>query len=272
MMANEVTIAAVQCTPYWNNKAANYQMLSDALAAVEADVIVLPELCTTDYSFLNKEEAFNATDEAVTVAAFFASFTKEKKAVLVAGFAERDGQDVYNSAIIVLPDGSYEIYRKTHLFFKEKLCFANGNTGFKTIQHPLKDCRIGVMVCYDWRFPESARSLALQGADIICVPANLVTTVWETGMKARALENNVFVAVANRCGTEERMLDNGGTQTLRFNGKSVLYNIDGTPIAQLSETENNILTVTVDVDKSRNKFFNEFNNIFTDRRPDLYSR
>lgn len=270
MMTDKITIVAVQCTPHWNNKSANYQMLGDALALVEADIILLPELCTTGYSFLNKEESLDAADEAVTVAAFFAPFTKEKNAVLVAGFAERDRQDVYNSAIIVLPDGQCEVYRKTHLFFKEKLCFANGNTGFKSIQHPLKDCRIGVMVCYDWRFPESARSLALQGADIICVPANLVTTGWETGMKARALENNVFVAVANRCGTEERILDDGSTQTLRFNGKSVIYNINGTTIAQLSETENEILTATVDISKSRNKFFNEFNNIFTDRRPDLY--
>jgi 5-aminopentanamidase len=269
-MQNNITIAVVQCTPQWSNKAANYDMLKAAITDVDADIIVLPELCTTGYSFLTKEEAFEAADDAATTAAFFQSIANEKKAVIVAGFAEKDGNEVYNSALMVLPNGSYEVYRKTHLFYKETICFAKGNTGFNVITHPYKDCKIGVMVCYDWRFPESARTLALLGADIICVPANLVTTVWETGMKARALENNVYVAVANRCGTEERILDDGKMQTLSFNGKSVIYNIDGSAIAQLAEIENKTLTAIVDINKSRNKFFNQYNDVFNDRRPDLY--
>ncbi len=269
-MSNEITIAAVQCTPKWNDKVGNYNMLKAAIADITADIILLPELCTTGYSFLNKQEAFTAADEATTIANFFQPIADAKKAIIIAGFAERDGSDVYNSALIVLPNGGYEVYRKTHLFFKETVCFKRGNSGFKVVTHPYKDCKIGVMVCYDWRFPESARTLALQGADIICVPANLVTTVWEIGMKARALENNLFVAVANRCGVEERILNDGSKQTLRFNGKSVVYGIDGAALQQLTDDENKTICITVDVMKSRNKFFNDYNDVIKDRRPNLY--
>lgn len=265
-----IKVTVVQFTPEWNNKTANYNSLHSLLTNITGDIIVLPELCTTGYSFLTKTEALQQADDATTVFDFFAPFAKESGAVIIGGFAEKENEPVYNSAFIIMPDGKHKVYRKTHLFYKEKLAFDEGNTGFFTITHPYKDCRIGVMVCYDWRFPESARTLALQGADIICVPANLVTPVWQTGMAARALENNVFVAVANRAGNEERILDNGEIQRLTFTGKSALYNIDGSPLKQLKQEPLLAFTKTIDVMAARKKSFNEFNDIFNDRRPDMY--
>jgi len=126
------------------------------------------------------------------------------------------------------------------------------------------------MVCYDWRFPESARTLALKGADVIACPSNLVTSVWEIGMRSRALENAVFVAVANRCKTETRSLDNGLKQELNFTGKSVLYNTSGTTLKQADGENDTVIEFTIDAREARNKSFNEYNDVFNDRKPSLY--
>ena len=126
------------------------------------------------------------------------------------------------------------------------------------------------MVCYDWRFPESARTLALKGADVIACPSNLVPSVWEIGMRSRALENAVFVAVANRCKTETRSLDNGLKQELNFTGKSVLYNTSGTTLKQADGENDTVIEFTIDAREARNKSFNEYNDVFNDRKPSLY--
>jgi predicted amidohydrolase len=269
-MTKKATISIVQFTPKWLDKPANYAAIEQLLAGVESDVIVLPELCATGYSFLDKSEVVAQADSAEAFAAFLLPIAMRKKAVIVAGFAEKNGENVYNAALIALPDNRFEVYRKTHLFYKEKLCFQEGNSGFKVVTHPFFDLKIGIMVCYDWRFPESARTLALAGADLIVCPSNLVTTVWEIGMKARALENSVFVAVANRCGTETRTLEDGSLQNLSFTGQSALYDTMGAEILKANAENNCVLTAEIEVEKSRNKAFNAFNNIFADRRPAFY--
>ncbi len=269
-MDNKATIAIVQFTPQWDNKPANYRNIQAILASIHADIVVLPELCTTGYSFLSQQEALASADKASTIADAFQAYADQSGTVIVAGFAEKDGDKAYNSAIVVSPDQPFVVYRKTHLFFKEKDCFEPGNSGFKVVKHPLIDCNIGVMVCYDWRFPESARTLALQGADLIVCPSNLVTSVWEIGMRSRALENNVFVAVANRCGKEMRYLDDGSTQELVFTGKSALYNINGKELAQATEDKDGVITFTIDIAQSRHKMFNSYNDIFLDRNPAMY--
>lgn len=269
-MSTELTVAVAQFTPRWNDKGHNRDAVQTLLRGASAHLVVLPELCTTGYSFLTKEEASAAADTAKETAAFFVPEAQRANAVIVAGFAEREGDEVYNSAIMASPNGSYEVYRKTHLFFREKDCFAPGNTGFVVVKHSAVDCNLGVMICYDWRFPESARTLALMGADVICVPANLVTSVWEIGMKARALENNLFVAVANRCGTERRTLPDGSKQRLTFTGKSVVYNVDGSEMAQATPEGDSIFKVTINVAKSRDKFFNAYNHVLNDRAPHHY--
>jgi len=126
------------------------------------------------------------------------------------------------------------------------------------------------MVCYDWRFPESARTLALKGADVIACPSNLVTSVWEIGMRSRALENAVFVAVANGYKMETRSLDNGLKQELNFTGKSVLYNTSGTTLKQADGENDTVIEFTIDAREARNKSFNEYNDVFNDRKPSLY--
>lgn len=264
-------ISLVQFTPEFGEPLHNLRQIAGLLQDVETDIILLPELCTTGYSFLTREETLAASEgpggESI---AFFKQLANEHNAMVIAGFAERDGDEAYNSALITVPGGDSKVYRKTHLFFREKECFSEGNSGFFIVEHPLKDCKVGVMICNDWRYPEAARSLTLLGADIIACPSNLVSNVWGIGMAARALENKVFVAVANRCGTEARQLEDGSTQSLTFTGGSVLYNFTGEPIEQADKTEQQVITIEIDPLLTRDKFFNAYNDLLNDRRPAFY--
>lgn len=266
-----VKISLVQFTPEFGAPAKNLQLIAGLLQGVETDIIVLPELCTTGYSFLTAEETLAAAESPDgESAAFFKQLANHHQAVVIAGFAERDGDKAYNSALIALPGGELRVYRKTHLFFREKVCFSPGDSGFFIVEHPLTDCKVGIMICNDWRYPEAARSLALLGADIIACPSNLVSNVWGIGMAARALENKVYVAVANRCGTETRPMDDGSTQSLTFTGGSVLYNFTGEAIEQADKTGQRVITLEIDPLLTRDKFFNAYNDLLNDRRPEFY--
>jgi predicted amidohydrolase len=292
-----IRISAIQFTPLWRNKPGNLAAIRRLLGGLESDIILLPELCTTGYSFLSKEEAIQEAEdlsgESVTL---IKELDCDMKTMIIAGFAEKDkdNDEVYNSALLALPDGNVKIYRKTHLFFKEKLCFAPGNTGFFVVDHPLVDCRVGVMICNDWRYPEVARTLGLLGADIIVCPSNLVSELWSLAMPARAIENKVYLAVANRTGAEERILednkdynldankdekkdDNNGEnqdykqkQLLSFNGGSVIYSFDGSVLAKAGNDEEAVITAAIEPLNTRDKSFNAYNDLFKDRRPDYY--
>ena len=266
-----VKLSVVQFTPVWADKAHNLEKIAYLIEDLRSDIIVLPELCTTGYSFLTKTEALGeAEDVNGNGIAFFRQAAIDKKAMIIAGFAERDGEHAYNSAVAALPDGVVKIYRKTHLFFKETLCFAPGNSGFYVIEHPLVECKVGIMICNDWRYPEAARSLALLGADLIVCPSNLVSKLWGVGMPARALENKVYLAVANRGGTETRSLDDGTVQALTFNGGSVVYDFNGSPLVTAASDEETVLTMLIDPVLTREKNFNAYNDLIKDRRPDQY--
>lgn len=299
MNMTTITIAVVQFTPILGARARNMDAMKAILSGVVADLIVLPELSTSGYSFISREEAVAAAEdlEGIGVVALRA-LAESHRAVVVAGFAERGGAPgetragpgetragserarpsarpgtepkVYNSALIALPDSRVRVYRKSHLFAREKDCFDPGDSGFFVTEHPLKDCRIGVMVCNDWRYPEASRALALGGADVIACPSNLVSSTWQIGMAARALENKVYVAVANRCGEEIRQLPDGSTQELRFTGRSVVYDLNGQPLVQAGPEESRVLTVEIDPGATRDKSFNRWNDLFLDRRVDLY--
>jgi predicted amidohydrolase len=267
-----ITLSIIQFTPNWNEKQQNLQRIELLIAGITADIILLPELCTTGYSFLSKEEALlQAEDAAGATAALLKKLAIAKQAMIIAGLAEKDGGHAYNSALIALPNGDLKVYRKSHLFYKEKHCFEPGNSGFFVVDHPVKDCKVGVMVCNDWRYPEASRTLALMGADIIAIPSNLVSTLWGIVMPARAFENKVYLAVANRCGTEVRTLDDGTAQSLTFNGQSVVYDFNGAPLVQAGKLEDDVLNVSIDPALTRDKSFNAYNDLFNDRRPDLYA-
>src|ERR1700733_8335890 len=110
-----VKLSVVQFTPSFGNKQHNLDQIAKLLSGSRADIIVLPELCTTGYSFLNRQEALNAAEDAAgESAAFFKRLAIELEAMIIAGFTEKEGNKVYNSALAALPDGSVRVYRKTH--------------------------------------------------------------------------------------------------------------------------------------------------------------
>lgn len=250
--------SVLQFTPTFRDVDANTSAIVQLIGSTQSDVIILPELATSGYFFTSRNEAALYAEpvdgdhmQAITRAA------QEHGRVVVCGFAERDGDALYNSAIIAAPDMAPRTYRKTHLFYKERFCFDEGNTGFFVVNIPHLDLNLGTMICYDWRFPEAARTLALRGADVIAVPSNLVTELWPRVMPTRAIENMVYLAVANREGSEE----NGG-EVVSFNGRSMIYGYNGDELGRDAE---------IDPVQTRTKSFNAINDIFTDRRPEFYA-
>ena len=183
---------------------------------------------------------------------------------LVAGLPERDGAQCYNSAVIIGPSGFLGRYRKTHLFYEETLFFSPGETGFQVWDIGL--ARVGIMVCFDWFYPESARTLALKGADIICHPSNLVLPHCPDAMVTRCLENRVFTITANRIGSEER----GGKARLTYIGQSEIISPRGAILSRASSDQDAFAILDINPHEARDKSLNAYNDLLRDRRTDFY--
>lgn len=242
--------------------------ITDVLNSVEDedfDLLVLPELFAVGYQFKSREEAISLADRAGEGITFerLKKLSFEKKCAIVYGFPEIKGEKLFNSAMAILPDGSFYIYQKTHLFDTEKQIFNPGESGF--IVFRFNNVLLGIMICFDWRFPESARKLAMEGAQIICHPSNLVMTTCPEAMITRALENHVFTITANRIGVENRT----GTN-LRFIGRSRIIAPDGTLLGELNSSETALLSAEINPELADNKKVTPQNDLFEDRRPEFY--
>lgn len=232
------------------------------------DLLVIPELANSGYLFASFEELNNTSEEAGQ-GDFYEALQKisdNENINIVAGFNEKSREDYFNSAYIIRPNGKFDVYRKLHLFDEEKKWFKPGNKlGIYSIEVNGEKINIGVMICFDWFFPETARSLALAGADIICHPANLVMPYCQRAMFARALENQVFTITANRIGK-----DINGDKDIFFTGESVILDPKGNYLARAKTDSEEIQTVDINPLLARNKFLNPNNNIFADRRVDVF--
>ena len=165
--------------------------------------------------------------------------------------------------MLVGPDGYVATYRKIHLFFEETLWFDPGDGAYDV--HDIGTCRVGMMICFDWIFPEAARVLSLKGADLLCHPANLVLPFCQDAMVTRCLENGVYAVTANRMGTESR-----GEKELHFTGKSQITGPDGTILCRAGGDSVETQVVEIDTTRSREKALNPFNDLFRDRKPEFY--
>ncbi len=258
-------IALVQSDPQFGELERNGADLLAAIQSVDADLYILPELCLSGYDFEDRKEAASYAEPAdgPNVSALATAATA-REAGIVFGFAESTPEGrLYNSSILALPDGRRRVYRKTHLFAREKLLFDPGDTGF--FVEEFRGLRVGLAICFDWMFPESFRTLALKGADIIAHCSNLVLPYCQRTDYARAVENRLYVASANRVGTEER-----GGRKLSFTGKSVLVSPDGDYLLELPTTGRAVAVAVVHPVKARDKKLGVYNDILADRRPELY--
>jgi predicted amidohydrolase len=257
--------AFIQFDPVFGEIEVNIKKAVGLVERTGAEIIVLPELFNTGYLIVSKDEAFDLsepipggkTTEALSAAA------REKNAYIVAGLIERQNDNLFNSAVVLSPSGYLGKYRKIHLFSEEKLWFQPGDLGFKVFDIGI--CKIGVMVCFDWFFPESMRTLALKGADLICHSANLVLPFCQDAMITRCLENRVFAITANRTGVENRK-----GKTLHYTGKSQITGPDAKILYQAGAETEEIGIAEIDVNLSRDKNLNLYNHILFDRRKNFY--
>ena len=257
-------IGYVQTAPIFGEKEQNFKHVEDSLRNKKADLIVLPELFATGYTFVSKEEAeFFAEDLNGITARFLKKMAKSTGAIVVGGFIEREDSDIFNSSMVVSNTSVIGAYRKLHLYYKEKLWFSPGNQSIKVYE--LNDFKLGIMICFDWIFPETARTLAILGADIIAHPANLVLPYCQKAMVTRCLENRVFAITSNRIGQEKRGMDN-----FNFTGASQITSFDGTILSSAPSDRTHVDFVDIDIMNARNKKLNDFNDIIADRRTEYY--
>ncbi len=230
------------------------------------DLIVLPELVYTGYIFLNREEALRIGRKyREKMYSHIEKFSDRYSAVVVAGFPEATDGKVYNSAFIAYKGGVIDTYRKLHLFYREKEWFDPGDKPL-TIYKIGNMFRLGVMICFDWRFPEVARILSLKGADIIAHPSNLVYDYAYTVMLARSVENKVYTITSNRVGIDER-----GGMRIRFKGMSQIVSPDMEILYRGYKYREDAKVVEVDVNRARDKMATKLNHLFMDRRVEYYS-
>lgn len=270
-----IKVAAIQFEPHVCDKKHN---MDQALGLIEqagnqgASLIVLPELCNSGYMYNSREEAL-AMAEPVPGGPTVDEWSKMAKkfnAYIFAGITESEGMRLYNTMAVVGPDGFVGKYRKTHLWNEEKLFFEPGDLGFPVFEFPFG--KVGCRICYDGCFPHVTSIYAAQGVDIICDSTNWVvagevqTCEKQTcAYTAQALSvlYGIFSVCADRIGTERDCTFIGGSCIISPLGEFLA----GPAPADKSQ----VLVAEINVpDSKRAKIWTEHNNLFTDRRTDLY--
>src|SRR3954462_8991606 len=262
-----VNVASVQMAPRVGEYEANQAALAEAIAGAGADVVVLPELATSGYVFDSVEEARSVARPAAVALAPWISAAAAAGCVVAGGFAELDGDAVFNSGALVEGSGVLAVYRKLHLWDREQLFFAPGSSLPPVVDTAVG--RLGMCICYDLEFPEVVRGLALRGAELVCAPTNWPDEGRPDGERpmelvrtmAAASSNRVFIAAADRCGSE-RGVD--------WVGGSAIVAPSGFPLAAPGACEPGVLRASVDLAEARDKRVSERNDVLGDRRVDVY--
>jgi 5-aminopentanamidase len=262
-----VIVTSVQMAPRVGEYEANQAAVVEAIARADADLVVVPELATSGYVFESASEARALARPADVALAPWVSAAAAAGCVVAGGFAELDGDTLYNSGALVDGSGVLAVYRKLHLWDREQLFFEAGSE-----LPPVVDTaagRLAMCICYDLEFPEVVRGLALRGAELVCAPTNWPDEGRPEGERpmevvramAAASSNRVFIALADRCGSE-RGVD--------WVGGSAILAPSGFPVAGPGACEPAVLRATVDLGEAREKRISERNDVLADRRVDVY--
>lgn len=259
-------IAFAQYLPVFGETGTNFRTIERLVSEADsADLLVLPELGTTGYEFRDRAEVASLAEPFSTgpLSSMLRDLAARHQTTLVIGYAERDGNRLYNACQLATPDGSLTNYRKIHLFSRETELFDPGNALPPVVETPAG--RVGLMICFDWFFPETSRVLALAGAQVIAHPSNLVLTYCQKAMYARSVENGVFTITANRIGTEDR-----AGRSLTFTGASQILDHRGNLLASAGANAEAIGTADVDLTQADDKQITPYNHLLNSRRTDLY--
>lgn len=259
-------IAFLQFQPRRKDVKTNLHTIHTLLDGLTADLVVLPELSNSGYLYESPQTLKPFAEQQDGNGVFLSALrglAGQINGIFVTGYAEVDGEYLYNSAAAVSAKGIVANYRKTHLYADEKDLFQPGDTGFITFQH--KNVVIGMMICFDWIFPEAARALALAGAQVIAHPANLVMPYCQDAMVTRSLENKVFTITANRIGKEQL-----GSKELDFTGISQITTPNGEILYRAPKEKSAIHVIEIDPEIALDKHISPRNNLFDDRRSGFY--
>lgn len=281
-----VTVAAVQMACDWDldGNIARADRLVREAAARGARVILLPELFETPYFCIEQDTRhlnLAHTLEECRALQHFAALARELAVVLPISFFERSGPAYFNSIAILDADGTnLGIYRKSHIpngpGYQEKNYFSPGDTGFKVWQ--TRFARLGVGICWDQWFPETARAMALMGAELLLFPTAIGTEPppalalnsrdhWQRTQQGQAAANLTPLIASNRYGLERSLQDPKGLY-IRFYGSSFIADAMGAKVEEAPEEGEAVLTHVFDLDEVARLRDNWF--VFRDRRPDLY--
>lgn len=259
-MMKNMKLGYIQFDPKFGDKEANLKKIGELVVkASKADLLVLPEMCTTGYMMNSYEEAESLSEETNgNIVSELIKIAKINDVYLIVGMPEKERGQIFITSVVVGPEGLIAKHQKSHLFMKDKLYFTPGNT--KPIVFEINGTKIGLGVCYDYMFPEFWRKLALEGAEVFVNTANFVYDYGFKMMQARAIENGVFSITVNRVGAERGTTFRGGSEIVDNRGN----------VQKKAGDEEEIFVIEIDAKKSRIKQWNEYNDLFKDRRIDLY--
>jgi predicted amidohydrolase len=256
-----------QFRPLFGKPDHNCKKVIERLRTARADLIVLPELAFTGYLFKDRAEVKTLAEDpkkSPTVESLIA-LCRRRKFHLVTGFCEKARDKYFNSALLLGPKGIRRVYRKLHLFMDEPDWFDPGDKHLAVDK--VNDAKVGIMICFDWIFPEVARTLALRGADIIAHPSNLVLPHCQQAMLTRSLENGVFSITANRFGPDRRPHGE-----IKFTGHSQIVGPRGDLLFRAPAQRDQIHILQIDPARARDKAVTSENQLLRDRRSEFYGR
>jgi N-carbamoylputrescine amidase len=282
-MTGTVTFAATQMACSWETgeNVDRAEGLVREAAALGAQVVLLQELFETPYFCIDQDARHFGLARPVAghpIVARLQRLAAELGVVLPVSVFERAGQAFFNSLVMIDADGeALGVYRKSHIpdaiGYQEKFYFTPGDTGFKVWR--TRYGVLGVGICWDQWFPESARSMALMGAEALLYPTAIGSdppapeadsnAAWRRVQQGHAAANLMPLVAANRVGTEE-----GSSASMRFYGSSFIADQTGAIVAQASRDRQEVVTATFDLDEVRR--YRERWSMFRDRRPGLYGR
>ena len=259
-----MTLGLIQFQPMLAQVAENIARLKVLLSKTqEASLVVLPELANSGYNFKTREQAWQVSEEIgkSKFLDFLEATAQKNNQFIVSGLNERIGSQLFNTSVLVGPKGYIGKYQKIHLYQNEKDIFELGATGLPVFD--IGFCKMGMLICYDYWFPEVWRILSLKGADLICHPSNLLTPGMALSvMPIHAMLNKVYIATANRIGEEG---------DISFCGLSVIASPKGEVLFEASRWEEEVHVTAIDLSQTKDKFLNPRNHIYQDRQINQYA-
>jgi predicted amidohydrolase len=261
-----LNVSAIQFNPIFldleSNRKTIHQLIQTSISKYDSKLIVLPELAFSGYNFENINQVKKTAEEIPTSEScqMLKEVAKINKVFIIAGINEKVAEKFYNSAVVFGPKGYISTYRKIQLYANEKEFFTSGDLPLQIFK--IEDYRIGIMICFDWFFPEIPRTLALLGADVVCHLMNAVIPDGAyIGDTFHSRWNRIFIVLANRIGEE---------RNLKFIGRSTIIDPTGNLLAQAPSDQEAVIYSSIDPKLARNKYLNEKNHVLNDRRTEFY--